>query len=499
MISKPAVAAYAIHILMKYSLRHTLFLPVVLAVIFSSCATYNQKIQTYYDYMQRGNYKKASDALDNNKYLQKSRNQFLYLVEKGRVSYLMERYSESNFFFNKADNMAEDEKKTTGDAVKGTLLNPMMQTYAVQDFERFMLHYYKAINYCNLNNMEDAIVEARRITLDNNLLSDIKKDKTNKYSKDAFSLVVQGMLYEKNGDINNAFISYRNAVETYTSQADHTWYGITVPEQLKKDVIRTAALMGFKDEQNRFENMFGQKYVRDTASGGSMIIFWEHGKAPIKSEQNIILTLIKNEAGMLTYQSELGSFNIPIPVGLNSNSGTNDLGSFQTFRIALPQYLPLSSNNVSASLTINDGVSANLEPVMDVNAVAIAVLKERRAKDITNALIRLAAKKAIEVGAKAATKAIAENNSKKEDDQKKKQEAENISNVVGAAVQAFSFFSEKADTRNWQTLPSGIQYIRVPLQRGANKIIVTPQGGTTRKIIDVNGNGSIQLYSFYTN
>ena len=37
-------------------------------------------------------------------------------------------------------------------------------------------------------------------------------------------------------------------------------------------------------------------------------------------------------------------------------------------------------------------------------------------------------------------------------------------------VGVLNFASEKADTRNWQTLPHSIHYTRVPLNKGKNEV-----------------------------
>lgn len=478
---------------MIYCPIRLLFVSILALLLLSSCATYNQKLHSYHQHLNKGDYKTASAILDQNSFLQKPRNQTLYLAEKGRIEHLQGNYKESNFYLNQADNITEDQTKTVSDAVKGTLLNPMMQVYKMQDFEKFMIHFYKALNYCSLNNMEDAIVEARRITLHNNQLNDIK-GAAKIYNSDPFSLMVQGFLYEKNKDINNAFISYRNAANIFASQKDNTWLNTPIPNQLKKDVVRTAAWMGFKDEQQHFETMFNEVYTKDTSSGGSLIIFWEHGKAPVKEEQNIILTLVKNQGGLLTYQDENGTYGIPIPVNLNQ-SETIGLGSIQTFRIALPKYSIITSNDVAASVSIN-GATLTMQPVMNINSIAKEVMKENRKRDIINALTRLVAKKAIEIGAKESAKAIVKNNDTSDD---KGENADDIGAIVGAAFQAYSFFSEKADTRNWQTLPSGIEFVKVPLQQGINKIEITIAGSSIKKSFYVTGNGSMQLYSFYTN
>jgi hypothetical protein len=41
---------------------------------------------------------------------------------------------------------------------------------------------------------------------------------------------------------------------------------------------------------------------------------------------------------------------------------------------------------------------------------------------------------------------------------------------MGALLGLFNAMTEKADTRNWQTLPHSIYYARVPLPEGQSKV-----------------------------
>ena len=129
--------------------------------------------------------------MEKNKLLKKERNKLLYLLEKGNLFHLMQSYDSSNVCFNTADYFIETTRKSLGDVSISYLLNPMMQTYLGESFERLMIHYYKSLNYLALNKTDDAIVEARRITLSNNALSDQQTNKK-KYNKDAFATNLQG-------------------------------------------------------------------------------------------------------------------------------------------------------------------------------------------------------------------------------------------------------------------------------------------------------------------
>ena len=61
--------------------------------------------------------------------------------------------------------------------------------------------------------------------------------------------------------------------------------------------------------------------------------------------------------------------------------------------------------------------------------------------------------------------------------------------------------TEQADTRNWQSLPNCIFYSRIPLQSGINTCTITlhnPAGESEKKILVLEGSGSLQFASVYT-
>ncbi len=158
------------------------------------CTTYNQSLTSYYKNVYAGNYPQAEKDLDNNGLIQKPRNKLLFLMEKGRIAHLRGEYEASNKYFNNADNLLDSGLSSTADAAVGLLVNSMSQTYKGEDFEKFMVHYYKALNYLYLHNTEDAIVEARLITLQAQQQGDKFNNKDTPYYNDPFSQLFQGEL-----------------------------------------------------------------------------------------------------------------------------------------------------------------------------------------------------------------------------------------------------------------------------------------------------------------
>ncbi|WP_242696212.1 COG3014 family protein [Longitalea luteola] len=453
-------------------------------LLLCSCATYNNRIGSYYDQVVNNQFDKAYTAIDQNKLLLRKRNRLLYLFEKGKMAHLLKQYDSSNLFFNEADLFIEDARTSVRDVAVGTLLNPMMETYKGEDFEKFMVHYYKSLNYLGLGQSDEAMVEARRISLRSYAQQDKTGNKDNRYSDDAFSLMLQGIIYEQSGDVNNAFISYRNAVDIFLKN-NNNWYGVSLPEQLKQDVLRTAAANGFMDEVQRYSTLLNTT-LQPTANkaGGELVLFWENGLAPVKQEQNFFFSLTKDAIGNLMFTDATGA--VQVPFILNSSLNKDDIkaSDIRSLRVAFPKYIEQPVFYTSGTVSVNN-MQYSFEKAENINDLAFATLKERFLKDMTKTLSRLAIKKLAEAAARP----------KKDDKNKDEKEA------MAAAIQIFNFVSEKADTRNWQSLPHTILYTRIPLQPGTNEVKITFSGQNQQSkslSLTVEGNGRLQVQNVCT-
>lgn len=462
------------------NMRALAILPLMLLLF--SCVTYNNRIADYYAAMRNNNYSAADATIDKTKILQAKRNRLLYLFEKGKMAHLLKQYDSSNIYFNEADQFMEEVRTSAGDIALGTLLNPMMQTYKGEAFEKFMLHYYKALNYLYLGKPDDALVEARRISLSNYALQD-KTKSDNKYNDDAFSLMLQGIIYEQSADWNNAFIAYRNAVDLFLKN-NNNYYGVSIPEQLKQDLLRSAEKSGFPDELGRYAKLMNTTYQKPPdAPGGELVLFWENGLAPVKEEQNFFFALTKDGLGNFSFVDPSGSFNIPFNFSsYNIRSSDLKLDDLRSFRVAFPRYVEQPIYYRSASVSLN-GQQYSLEKAENINALAFTTLRERFLQEMGTALARLVVKKLAEIAARP-----------KSDDKNK-----DTKEAIALAIQAFSFISEKADTRNWQSLPHTIYYTRIPLQKGTNQLSFKASGPTSQDInLVVEGTGGQQVRNVVT-
>lgn len=464
------------------SITKTLVLVALMFFVFG-CATYHDRITDYYQRMIQDDYAGADKALDKNKLLQKSRNLLLFYMEKGRVEHLQGNYALSNQYLNKADLLVEDQVSKFGDVMVGLFLNSMSQSYKGEEFEIFMLHYYKALNYLYLGQKEEALVEARRISLQNYEQGDKYSNKTTRYSKDAFSLNLQGLIYESTGNYNDAFISYRNAVEVYQSAVGGLYYGVSIPENLKYDVMNMANKLGFTNDLLKFEKEFAMPFKSYQATdGGELVVFWENGTAPIKEEENMFFSLAKGDSGALVFTNALGIM-IPLDFGI---AGKTNLSDVHSVNIAYPKYISHPVPFVKAQVQVNGTDKYVLEKIQDIDVVAVSTLQERAGKELGKILTRLAVKKSAEY----AVKSVARSNDNNA-----------VLEGLGFGLQLYNLFSEKADTRNWQTLPAEIKYARIPLVKGKNQLSFDLQrsnGPTVNQQVEIEANGGMKFYNFAT-
>ena len=92
-----------------------------------------------------------------------------------------------------------------------------------------------ALNYTAAGHHEDALVEARKVDSKLNVInSRYADDKKNVYKEDAFIRFLMGVLYEAEGEVNDAFISYRKAEEIYRNDYAAN-YGVSAPSLLIVD------------------------------------------------------------------------------------------------------------------------------------------------------------------------------------------------------------------------------------------------------------------------
>lgn len=461
----------------KLRSRKTKSISSVLLIVFAmliiaGCATYYQKTQRFQEYIISGNMDKASQWLEKNDKDKKGKNALLYHMYSGWVSWMLGDVEKSNQDLEAADLMIEDYHKKAGYEALALISNPGVRPYQAEDFEKVMVNYFKALNYIQVGNYEDAIVEARRISIQLQKLNSKYKDRKNRYSDDAFAHVIIGMLYEANADYNNAFIAYRNALEAYNNIYKDN-FGVEAPIQLKRDILRSAYLTGFHDEVEHYEKEFDMKYDHDEREGGDLVFIWQNGFGPVKSEWSINFTVVDGDAGFVTFVNDEYGLSFPFYIGDRSPGEQAQLRDLSIIRVAFPKYLERVPMNNQAYVSIN-GEKYGLEICENLNNIAFKTLEDRMLREMGNALLRLAVKRGMEIAAREATKS------------ESKEGKLDLGDIAPAAITIMNAVTEKADTRNWQTLPHSIYYTRIRLPEGQHNISLKTMGKQNSDTHDLN-------------
>jgi hypothetical protein len=418
--------------------RHSIIFSLLL--ILTGCAGYYEKNLMLMQAFERKDFNQAENILDNKKLEKQKRNLLLYYLNKGAVLHMGGKYKESNEYLQKADYFIEDFHTNYGLAAASLLTNPSVRPYEGENHEKILLHYYSTLNYLQLNDLDEALVECKRMLLTMQHISDYYQG-NNKYKRDAFTHLLLGLIYDAQNDVNNAFIAYRNAYEVYQNDYAKN-LGTEPPLQLKKDLLRTAYQNGFYSELDIFEKEFGMKYDPKEKTTSDMVCFWNKDLCPIKIPYSIDFLITDMGNGYLLFTNlELG-YSIPIYIG-DKSADKDKIIKMKIIRVAIPKLESRKPKYINASIE-NGNTIYPFELTENIDAIAFLSLKDRMEKELAETLLRFSLKRITEM------------------------EARKESVWIGIAVNIFNAMTEQADTRIWQMLPQSINYTRVNLMEGEN-------------------------------
>jgi hypothetical protein len=447
----------------------------ILVAALTACATFYQKTYQIQSHIARGNFERADKLLENDENWPQNNHRVLYYMNRGVVAFMMNDYQKSINYFNKADYYIEDYSKQFGWEALSLVSNPMVKPYRPEDFEAIMIHFYKALNFLALNDIEGALVEARRVNIKLQQLNEKYKDHKNKYQRDAFAHTLMGLIYDAMGEANDAFIAYRNAWETY--REDYTeLFGLNAPHQLKEDMLLAAKKSGLRSEQNRLENELEMEAPPlPDSNKGELVIFWLNGMGPVKSERTVTITNF-GKAGNLVHlgNPEMG-MNFYYPTTNLSSREKTAFENLSVFRVAFPKYKERSPIYYEGRATWQNQ-TYEFEKAQSINRIAFQSLHDRMMREFANSLLRIAAKKGLE------------------------ELASRESEGLGTIVSIVNAMTERADTRNWQSLPHSISYLRMELPPGKQTIKLHFSGNKSEHdTIEVSiKKGKTSFYTYHT-
>lgn len=280
----------------------------------SGCATYSAKMQNLKPQLANGEFEKALATVEEES---GSKDRMLYYVERGLILHYADRFAESNEAFTYAERTADDlYTKSISEGAFSLFSNDNAISYRARPFEMAMIPYFKGLNYIYLGQRDEALVEARRASLqmskfvDATLdgLRDEDKEDFAKIRNNAFLLYYSGMLYDWDGELNDAFIAYRNAAVAY--QQNHVLLDIEIPPTLGRDLTRVAGRVGFRGELDHLIKSCPDVFAFGEDEDGLPVTREDYEKAAAWRGGNGELVMLL-ESGFVAQKSQV-RFDFPI-------------------------------------------------------------------------------------------------------------------------------------------------------------------------------------------
>jgi uncharacterized protein len=391
----------------------------------------------------------------------------LYEMDRGMVLQLAGQYQQSSTALEQAEEEVERlYTRTIRSETAAFLTNDNALPYEGEAFEHVMLNVVNALNYAAQGQMGEALVEVRRLDHRLNILGDRVKD-ADRYRNDGFARYVSGILYEAAGDLNNAFIAYRNAYEAYGAM--RRWLKMPAPPSLRSDLLRTAEALGLTTEFAEYREAFPDVEWRAGSSEeplAHVVMISYNGRAPRKEDLFLDLPISLDAVQLVLLNR--GVFQSPYRRDRVADSILYGLNG-EVVRVALPQLVAQKTRVPSESMTLTDSlglsVTVRSEPAQNITALAEKSLSERLPSMTVKALARAATKFAMAEGAVIGAQHAAGRDA-----------APWVGLLVQVLAKALAVASEEADKRSWRTLPDEIHVARAWVPPGRYHVSIRPPG-----------------------
>lgn len=420
----------------------------------AGCATYSVKMADLRPQLAEG---RLAEALQTVEKETGKKDELLYHLERGLLLHYDDQWTASNESFAAAERLAEDlYTKSVSEGALSLLTNDASISYRARPYEMAMVPYYKALNYILLGRRDEAQVEARRASLLMSgyvgaVLKDLREQDRGDYERimsDPFLLYWSGMLYEWDGQDNDAYIAYRNAAQTYESLSG--LLEVEVPPSLAFDLRRTAGRLGFGAELEELRQACPLVFapdVGDTSAGwepgGEVVFLLEAGFVPQKAQ-------VRFDFPVMSGRAETDAWAWEVADGLGDVDG---LTSGRTIEYWVSVAAPELQDSVPGRIG-----GCRLEARRDPVTVEGRTATVKCANLARQARITFDAEKPsilFKTILRGMTKYLASHQAEKSGGK-----------VLGVVTNLFGAAVESADTRSWLTLPEHIRIGRLSLPAG---------------------------------
>ena len=417
---------------------------------FFGCGQSRELVATVDEMSAREEFSQALTYIQEHKEDYQQRNRLLFYLDEGMLAFSVGDYHKAIEAFTEAERLMEElyTISITGQATT-FVINDNTAPYRGEDFESVMVNLFLALSYANLEKIDDALVEARKI--DNKLATinlQYDEEHKNAYREDPFARMLMGVFYEMgqtSADLNDAYISYILAIKGFESEYQR--FGLSIPVILTENALSTAEFMGENEKDELREQFPAQQFLSLAERQEKAEVFGLHlnGRVPVKEPAKIVFPMPDGfllKLGFPTYKE----------VARRIDGGrlyAKPLGEDRTFH---------------ATFTV-------AEPI---GKIAKENLEDRKGRIVAKTIARVTVKY---LAVKAAQKVAQEAGGR--------DYGALAGFLTGVTGNILAFASEKPDLRSWRTLPAEILISKLILAPGSYEFwaeCVDRNGGVIRKV-----------------
>ena len=345
------------------------------------------------------------------------RDGLLYALDRGTLLHDAQQPAQSDALFAVAQQQITDSyTKSISASGARLLINDLTTPYYASYYEIALTFFYRAINFLQLNDISAAAVEARKAVF---FLDHLRGSTQKGYNDDPFVQYVSSIIFESSGDLSDARIARENALNAYRKRGWATPF-FDVPSN-------------------------AQEY-------GEVIVFHYVGQVPLKKSQTIQVAWNDIWAFASTPVENEG----PVSPELQNVLYAGLTGSAIT--VAYPVLEPQSYLVESSTVDIS-GLRIPLQKMSDIAELA----KQDLEMKLPGIWFRLATRAVLKRIAAVQARHAVQSSSDSPYNDSLGQLAELFISILGAAT-------ERADTRQWFTLPAQVYMTRVFVTPGKQNI-----------------------------
>jgi len=404
----------------------------VACVLLVACSSYVRRSTAIRGLLVTGQYDAALDEISG---ISGSNSLLLLLYEQGMVLHCKGDYAASNLAFERSEAVLDElYTRSITRGIASLAVSETIEQYRGDPFEAVLVNYYKTMNYLALGEIEDAMVECRRI---NRRLQMFQDGGETYFVNDPFLQYLTGMVYARGGERTDADVSYRLATRLYDD--DQFAELNPVPPAVYCDAARLSRSIGDAEAAREYAAR------ADCPQEGlaRLSLFLDAGTIVQKAEENIVLPIFENDRWD---DDEQFAWELRDRYGRPYDSRVKVKYWLKVAMPALlpqpPQYTRVVVRAHPADARAGGDAEATARVVEDLDAHARRAFEEKQSTLFVRAIVR------------ALLKYAAFNAADKKDE------------GLGAVVNLFNVVTETADTRSWSTLPQSIWMARLDLPPG---------------------------------